>query len=154
MSLHTILKKTMQNEKGVTLVEVVASFVILVILLVSFYTLFIQTKQTTKSSAEIVNATYIAQTEMENAYQISLRRKNNAFSNQDSFINSLSNSYPEEINASMLKEYRKTKDQFIIEMKLENRTEQPYLMNIVIEVKSNNGKDKAKMENVLVWKDI
>ena len=45
MSLPTKLKKTVQNEKGVTLVEVVASFVILVILLISFYTLFIQTKQ-------------------------------------------------------------------------------------------------------------
>ena len=70
----------MQNEKGVTLVEVVASFVILVILLVSFYTLFIQTAKTTKSSEDIVDATYIAQTEMEHIFNASKSEGINVYS--------------------------------------------------------------------------
>ncbi len=75
MSLPKKLKKIVHNEKGVTLVEVVASFVILVILLISFYTLFIQTAKTTKSSEDIVDATYIAQTEMEKIYKEYMKKQ-------------------------------------------------------------------------------
>lgn len=69
------IKKIIVNENGVTLVEVIASFALLVIILFSFFTLFIQTAKTTKSSEKIVDATYVAQTEMERLYAVIINKK-------------------------------------------------------------------------------
>ncbi|SOB93928.1 prepilin-type N-terminal cleavage/methylation domain-containing protein [Ureibacillus xyleni] len=67
-----ILKKhkLTSNESGVSLIEVVASIVILSIILVSIYTMLTQSARTTKNNEDIVKATYLAQTEMEYLYSI------------------------------------------------------------------------------------
>lgn len=61
------LKKS-NNESGISLVEVLASVVILSLLLTSFFMLFIQSSKTSKNAERIIDATYVAQTEMEKIY--------------------------------------------------------------------------------------
>lgn len=96
------------NEKGFTLIEVLASFVILVILLTTFFTFFIQTAKTGKSSENIVDATYIAQSEMEKAYAVSKKE-----SNQEKALKSLG--YTLEANGV---EFIKTEAKNTIKLKL------------------------------------
>lgn len=56
------------NEKGFSLVEVMAAFVLISIILISFFTLFFKGRETTVESKETVDATYTAQQEMESIY--------------------------------------------------------------------------------------
>ena len=65
-----MLKKTVDNEQGLSLIEVVASIIILTIILLSFFTFFINTAKTTKTSETMFDATYYAQLEMEKLYNI------------------------------------------------------------------------------------
>lgn len=148
------------NKKGSTLVEVIASFVILVILLVSFFTLFIQTKQTTKSSETIVDATYVAQTEMENFYSIS---KKYTFNHKEDGITDLHYQ-----NASCANTYFKEDAQYpgyTIALQLAQNAQFPSnLSDMTITVYdkktlenpdavcSNPQNYKAIMQNVIEWK--
>lgn len=65
------MKKTnlINREHGLTLIEVIASIVLISIILLSFMGMFLQTSKTTATSDDIVNATYIAQKEMESIYE-------------------------------------------------------------------------------------
>ncbi|WP_342472809.1 hypothetical protein MHH70_05965 [Metasolibacillus sp. FSL H7-0170] len=65
-----MLKKVINNEQGLSLVEVVASIIILTIILLSFFAFFINTAKTTKTSSTMFDATYYAQREMELFYNI------------------------------------------------------------------------------------
>lgn len=57
-----------KNEKGFSLVEVIAAFVLISIILISFFTLFFKGRETTVESKKTVDATYAAQQEMESIY--------------------------------------------------------------------------------------
>ncbi len=166
-----------RSERGATLVEVIASFVILVILLVSFFTFFIQTKQTTKNSEEIVDATYIAQTEMEKIYRLST---NNSKSNAEISITKDINAgglgytkectgYESQANYTLYKNEQKTNPNVTIILKLTEKKKLPVtLTNAQIKVyvtKGNNKIDnicvkdedikqrkKAQIENIIEWK--
>ena len=59
------------GEGGLSLVEVLASIVILTLLLTTFLMMFLQSAKVNKASEHIIDATYIAQTEMERFYQAS-----------------------------------------------------------------------------------
>lgn len=61
-------KKLFNSQGGFSLIEVVASLVIITIILLSFFGLLIQSNKTGKSSEQIIDATYLAQKEMEKMY--------------------------------------------------------------------------------------
>ena len=63
--------KQMNNQNGLTLVELLGSIVILSIIVVSFLGFFIQSARTTKVSGEIIDASYIAQQQAEEIYNYS-----------------------------------------------------------------------------------
>src|SRR5690625_3684322 len=65
------------NENGLTLVEVLASVVLLTIIITIFLNVFMQSAKTNTTSEEIVDATYLAQTEMEKIYSKSIETKYN-----------------------------------------------------------------------------
>ena len=60
--------EVLKSQKGLSLIEVVVSSVIISILLISFISFFLHTTKTTNSSDKIIHATYTAQTEMEHIY--------------------------------------------------------------------------------------
>lgn len=55
----------MKNEQGLTLTEILAAIVILSIIITTFLLVFVQSSQTTSNSKNILDATYYAETEME-----------------------------------------------------------------------------------------
>ena len=62
--------KYIRNSNGISIVEVVAGFVIIAVILISFMGILVQTKITNASSETIQDATYVAQAEMEALYLI------------------------------------------------------------------------------------
>lgn len=72
-----------KQQSGFTLIEVIASIVIITIILLSFFPFFINTAKTTKTSNDIFDATYYAQREMETLYGMS---QNNQFINVEKTI--------------------------------------------------------------------
>lgn len=65
-----MIKKVTRNESGLTLVEVLASIVILSLIVVTFLAFFINSARTTKISEENLNSGFIAQKYMEEVYKI------------------------------------------------------------------------------------
>lgn len=61
----------LRGERGVTLLEVLASIVILSIIVVTFLTFFIQSARTTNRSEGVLDSAFFAQTEMEEIYHYS-----------------------------------------------------------------------------------
>ncbi|MDQ0232811.1 type IV pilus modification PilV family protein [Metabacillus malikii] len=53
------------SERGLTLIEIVAALVILSIIVISFMSFFIQSSRTNTNSGKIIDATYVAQAEIE-----------------------------------------------------------------------------------------
>lgn len=58
----------LKDERGISLVEVVASIILIGIILFSFFTLLLQSNKTTHKSNGIMDSTYAAQIEMEDLY--------------------------------------------------------------------------------------
>lgn len=59
-----------QNQKGLSLVEIVAAILLISIVFIGFYSLFIASKKVSVASEEIVDATYINQQVMEEVYSL------------------------------------------------------------------------------------
>ncbi|HJF32402.1 MAG TPA: hypothetical protein K8V56_11595 [Sporosarcina psychrophila] len=139
------LKKGL-GENGLSLVEVLASFVILTLLLTTFLMMFIQSAKVNKSSEHIIEATYIAQTEMENIYALST-----SFT-REAAIKSLVD-YTKEPDVEGWTVFNKLYSPDIsIKVKLKNKTgEMDRVLVEVIEPPSSNT-PKAQMENVIIWR--
>lgn len=65
-----VLKRYAKNEAGLTLVEVLASIVILSLIIVTFLAFFINSARTTEISSDNLDANFIAQEYMEEIYNI------------------------------------------------------------------------------------
>lgn len=59
------------SESGLTLVEILAGIVILALMILTIAVVFTQTARTNKASENILDATYVAQTELEHINNIS-----------------------------------------------------------------------------------
>jgi prepilin-type N-terminal cleavage/methylation domain-containing protein len=64
------LSSHLSSEKGVSLVEILAAMVILSIIIVTVLTMFVQSSRTNSISKNIMDATYIAESHMEEIYNI------------------------------------------------------------------------------------
>ncbi|MFL2070942.1 prepilin-type N-terminal cleavage/methylation domain-containing protein [Marinilactibacillus psychrotolerans] len=63
--------KLIKKQEGTTLIELIVAIAILSIVVTSFLIFFVQSSQTTQSSENITDATYLAQEEMEYLYHLS-----------------------------------------------------------------------------------
>lgn len=135
------------NEKGLTLVEILAAIVLISIIFISIITILNLTAKTNRTSEEIVDATYIAQKEMEFIYKLSTE--------DSSFSESLG--YEELAKEGNWNVYRKDSEQagYFLEIK-EDKSERP-MIRIVVKVfeSSDEAKidPKAQMETLLIWGD-
>lgn len=137
------------NNKGLTLVEVLASIILISIILFTFFSFFIQSAKTGKSSEEVVDATYLAQGEMEKIYEVS--NKGDFKSGINEIVNSLSY---KQLFPDSSKEYRysKSQDGFYLTLTFKEHT-YPGMSYLVIEVfeHENDIRPRAKMETILEW---
>lgn len=136
-----------------TLVEVLASILLLSIIIVTFLTFFIQSRKTVEVSDEISDATYMAQTEIENIYHISetvpfldgvdqLKTESDTYdgsSGQHKFTKTIeSNKVKISIAAA-----KDEADQVISDK----------LKNVLVLVYDPSGKLKGQMETKILWEE-
>lgn len=142
------------NESGISLVEVVAATVLLTFILLSFFTLIINTAKTTKTSEGIVDYTYLAQTEMENAYELSSTSTSKDLAIIKKSIPSLGYTYHAEKDGYSIFKKPIVADNVYVLLKIKKHDPLNYdnLTNFIIEVYGND-RDvlKAKMETILMW---
>ncbi|QST00007.1 prepilin-type N-terminal cleavage/methylation domain-containing protein [Pontibacillus sp. ALD_SL1] len=60
-----------KSERGITLIEIIASIAILAIIILAFLPMFTQTMKTSSISTDVLDATYLAQSKMEEVYHLS-----------------------------------------------------------------------------------
>lgn len=134
--------KLLTSQKGVSLIEVIASIIIITIILTSFFGLFIQSNKTEKSSEKIIDATYVAQVEMEKMYALS-----NVYtlSNLTEGLSSIGYTISDELNNT----YTKVQDNFYIKVRFRDYSSNT-LKNTIVEVYEGNVL-KSKMENIYSW---
>lgn len=146
--------KTLKAEKGFTLVEVLASTILITLILVSFLTIFAQGAKTNRVSENIIDSTYLAQTEMEKIYGLSKNINSNNIS--AAFPSTQYESpVPKTVEGSKWIEYKKKNNPSgaTILIRIEDTTEK--LTRIIIEVYEDPKMNpKAKMENVLIWEGV
>ncbi len=140
----------MNNESGISLIEVVASVVILTIILLGFFGMFLQSAKTTQTSEEIVDATYIAQKNMEELY---LQTKNGVYSinNYEDAISNLGYTKIDDY-------YTKTIDsknyiKLTVQTPVNGYNHLTRVVIYVIEVNESKEVIKAQMENTLQWRE-
>ncbi|MGE6367649.1 type IV pilus modification PilV family protein [Planococcus kocurii] len=144
------MKRLIQNEKGLTLVEVLASTVLITLILISFFTLFAQGAKINITSETIVDSTYLAQKEMESI--IALSKESLA----DTLKIEMDNKYGIGVLTS-------NNEWIKYEKNIPNSTEKYSIrvknistnrINVVVEViEKENNAVRAKMENILIWEE-
>lgn len=136
----------MRNEKGLTLVELLGSFVILSIILIFIVTILNVSAKTNRTSKEVIDATYMAQEEMEFIYKLS---------KENSRLHALSELYIPQSADGDWTVYHKESDHedYYFEIK-ENTTSAP-LIRIIVKVYEKDdlagAKERAQMETLLKW---
>lgn len=147
MKRHRIVKPNEQS--GMTLVEVLASIVILTIILSIVFMVFIQTTKTTNKTDETISATYIGQTEMEQVYAGSIEKEYDEWQPADAFI-----SKPAEDNWDVYERRPTIEKPFRIKLQLK---EDDGMVRVLIKVydedEQDEGKPLVQMENYYNWKE-
>ena len=133
------------HTNGFTLIEVLASTVILTLLLTSFLIMFLQSAKINKTSDQIIDATYIAQAEMEEIYAISI---NTNYNSRKVSLEKLG--YTEKSIEEGWHTFIKNGDTGE-QVKLKLKNKKGTMDRVLIEVKEKDMLS-AQMENVLVWK--
>ncbi|RNF40885.1 type IV pilus modification PilV family protein [Planococcus salinus] len=142
------IRYCLRKEKGMTLVEVLASVVLISLILMTFLMMFAQSARTNIASENIIDSTYIAQTEMERLYSVS---KKPLSSSRKKVISDLG--YMEsESNSDWLKFEKDSQNESEeIIVRLENKSGEKMTRVIIEVVDVSRGISLAKMENVLIW---
>lgn len=141
--------KKLTNEKGLTLVEILAAIVIISIIFISIITILNLTAKSNRISKEIIDATYVAQKEMEFIYKLSSENvKLDAFSYYQPMAKDGNWNVYEKISES-------EHDGYLIVVK-EDDINDP-MIRIVVQVFEKNDETmvelKAQMETLLKWGD-
>ncbi|MBO1003382.1 prepilin-type N-terminal cleavage/methylation domain-containing protein [Pseudogracilibacillus auburnensis] len=147
--MREVKKSLFINEQGLTLVEVLASIVILSIVLISFLMVFIQTIKTNQKSEEIIDATYLAQREMERMYDLS--RELEVSKRPEWFIEENYDHRPSMDNWEVFSRSEEG-TAYKIEVSWTDKGDQ--MTRIIIKVYDSNEstEPKAQMENLLKWR--
>ena len=147
-------KQSKLNQSGFSLLEVLASTVLITILLLSFYTILISSAKTARTAETIIDYTYLAQKEMENIYEKSDNSPANNWTDIKNRISSLGYVYIEERNGYTI--FKKTlineNVYILLKIKMHDPTTYTDLTNVIIDVyDAENNILKSEMETILVW---
>lgn len=135
-----------KSERGITLIEIIASIAILSIIIIAFLPMFTQTMKTSSISTDVLDATYLAQSKMEEVYH-------------------LSTAYPFEEAKSQVKNmklvktegpwyhYAQTVNDFYVYLSI--KEPQNELSNVLVKVYNDSTKNKleAQMETIYRWEN-
>jgi type II secretory pathway pseudopilin PulG len=139
------------SNKGVTLVEILVSIVILFIIIMSLLPMFAQSSRSNNYSKSMMNATYLAQSNLEELYHLSTTA---IFS--DGLIKlKTEKGFTEAVECPSGYCYEKKSNGYFINIQLKNSSNNNGLMTGIVNIYSDKTKTKkeAQMEMLLHWKD-
>lgn len=140
-----------RNDKGLTLIEVLASLVLLAIVITIFMTMMIQSTKIQKTSEDIIDATYIAQSEMEKIYG---KIKKNTYTPLELGLLMNDLHYERVGSDKFLKEVVEYPYSIQVQFTEMEELDHVLLMRVVIKVYEEMVADQrlqAQMENVIRW---
>lgn len=144
------------SNKGLTLVEIIASLALLSIIILSIIPLFIHSAQANKNSKETMDATLLAQTELENIVNINDHAEQSNLEYMYDVI--LQKGYKKDETCENCLGINKDGHYIIVQLKNISKNnhpnESPTLGKIVIKVYQNDQKleQESQMELVIPWK--
>jgi prepilin-type N-terminal cleavage/methylation domain-containing protein len=143
-------KNNLYTRKGMTLVEVIISMAILAIIIVPFLTMFVQSTVTTRKSEVILDATYVAQSNMEELYSLSISK-----TLSDSIIQLTDNDFEAIKVADRDYDCTKQGGAYYIKIEIRGSEYEGVLVKTLVEIYENSSMDKleAQMETILSWND-
>ncbi|ULT55842.1 prepilin-type N-terminal cleavage/methylation domain-containing protein [Neobacillus drentensis] len=159
------------NEKGMTLIEILASIVILSIIIVSMLTMIVQSSQSNTISKKIMSATYVAESAMEELNG-TVAQSTDLTTTFPIELNKLTKSdgnpkYTLIVNPdcqTICKSFETTVPGYYVYIELTspppitkvNTTTGNRLVNVIVRVKKNKttAKIEAQMEMLLSWKKV
>ncbi|WP_026771106.1 type IV pilus modification PilV family protein [Sediminibacillus terrae] len=138
-------QRIMMEENGMTLIEVVVSIAILSIIITSFFAFFAQAAKTNKNAGSIVTATYVAESYMEEVYQISVDCPG-----YTECKNKLADEYGDGADNRI---FTDTSDGYQVRIELKPLIEDSNIGNVVVKVyESDISQLEAQMETTIDWK--
>lgn len=111
--------------------------------------MFIQTAKVNNSSETIIDATYIAQTEMERIYSYS---KNTSYSKREDALADLNFNKVANIDDWIIFEKNDSNSDFKIVVKLQKQQLEENMNRLILEVYNGDDNIQAKMENAILWR--
>lgn len=142
-----------RNNKGLSLIEILISIIILSIMVGPFLAMFVHSTKTNLNTREMVDATYIAQGCMEDVYYLSTKSSHSSF--DDTRNELVTQGYSETITGSEYV-YTKKVDNLYVKIRIDTSaylTLSADTFKVIIEVYFDAAYHEleAKMENVVVW---
>lgn len=141
-----------QKEQGVSLLEVIVSIVLIAIILLSFSTIFLQSKKTNVLSESFVDATYRAQEDMETVYGIVSSMAKSDFQDLETIqSHGISFNYISDPSCTdtCKKFVSSTHSEHWIQLQLNSR--HLSLVDVLVNVPKNNSSTPVIMESVFSW---
>ena len=149
------MKKWLKTENGFTLVEVLASILLLTLVIVTFMMMFALGARTHMTSKELFNSTYEVQNEMEKMVELSAQAVTSS-ARITAIKESLGYTPQAAITESGVRWGRLTKKvgtEHVMEIRLEETTS-PFVRIIVEVAEEGNINEKVKMETLLTWEGV
>lgn len=142
------LRKKIKNERGITLVETLLSAVILVLILSIFLAVFNQSANQNRTSKAVIDATYLAQMQLENVYSKSL-----SFKNYEAAFADLGYTYTYEANdwVHFLHTGHDSYPEFYTEIKIKNKQDDDLYHVVVMVYQKSDDSLQAMMQNIVLW---
>ncbi|MEK4384458.1 hypothetical protein MKZ25_01430 [Solibacillus sp. FSL W7-1464] len=147
--------RLLKEECGISLVEVVASLVLITIILISFFSFFIQSKKTHVTSESIVDATYMAQKEMEELYGFISASSLEWLidpNNTQVTLNNMEFIYDPTDTAckNKCKKFLSvSNEEHYVQLAVNNKYHN--LVNVIVNVPKENGLNSVTMESIFRW---
>ncbi|PLS01316.1 type II secretion system protein [Neobacillus cucumis] len=141
------MRKYLSTEKGLTLIEILVSIVILSIIVVSFLSMFVQSSRSNNFSKRIVDATYVAETQME---ELNNMNKSLASPSLANLSTEIKKSYT--VDSSCSDCFGKTTSGHYVLVQLKNVSTE--LGKVIVKIYKDNSKtsQEAQMELNVSWK--
>ncbi|MBU9711011.1 type IV pilus modification PilV family protein [Evansella tamaricis] len=144
------IRQSVSCQRGKTLIEILASIVILSIIVIPLLGFFVQSQKTVQVSGEIIDATYVAQLFMEETIQHS--KGNNLFLSGPITIKGYGSQF-DSANKQHTLEFTEENRYFVtINLKHKNSN----LVQVLVKVFEDNVdlKLEAQMESIVVWEGL
>ncbi|GLC87267.1 prepilin-type N-terminal cleavage/methylation domain-containing protein [Lysinibacillus piscis] len=146
--------KFIKNDDGLSLLEVVVALLLIGIILISFFALLLQSNKTTHKSNVIMDATYVAQQEMEKIYNLAGNASTyERLASGYTLDENTSNPYTSLPNIDKTYTYLPRKEEkFTYYLTLQTFSSLTYknAVYVHLEAVDNHSNSKATMENVYI----